>query len=61
MGEKVEAWKATPVSVRAAGDVALTAKIRVIHAASGGQYGMSGVLAELRAQGVDVGTSGWRA
>src|SRR5262249_39069771 len=34
---------------------ALTAKIRAIHAASGGQYGVPRVLAELRAQGHDVG------
>ena len=49
------AWKGTPASARAAEDAALTAKIRAIHAASGGQYGVPRVLAELRAQGVDVG------
>jgi transposase InsO family protein len=49
------AWKGTPASARAAEDAALTAKIRAIHAASGGQYGVPWVLAELRAQGVDVG------
>jgi putative transposase len=49
------AWKGAPVSARATEDAALTAKIRSIHAASGGQYGVPRVLAELRAQGVDVG------
>ena len=49
------AWKGTPASACAAEDAALTAKIRAIHAASGGQYGVPRVLAELRAQGVDVG------
>jgi len=38
---------------RAAVDV--TATIRAIHAASGGQYGVPRVLAELRGQGHDVG------
>jgi putative transposase len=36
-------------------DAALTAVIRAIHAASGGQYGAPRVLAELRAQGYVVG------
>jgi len=49
------AWKGTPASARAAEDAALTATIRAIHTASGGQYGVPRVLAELRAQGVDVG------
>jgi hypothetical protein len=49
------AWKGTPGSARAAEGAALTATIRAIHAASGGQYGVPRVLAELRAQGVDVG------
>jgi transposase InsO family protein len=49
------AWQATPVSPRATADAALTAQIRAIHAASGGQYGVPRVVAELRAQGVDVG------
>jgi putative transposase len=48
-------WKQRPVSTRAQADAALTAKIRAIHAASGGQYGVPRVLAELRAQGHDVG------
>ncbi len=48
-------WKDTPVSARAQADAALTVKIRAIHAASGGQYGVPRVLAELRAQGYDVG------
>lgn len=37
------------------GHAALTAKIRAIHAASDGQYGVPRVLAELLAQGHDVG------
>src|SRR6516164_4182218 len=49
------AWKGTPASACAAEDAALTATIRAIHTASGGQYGVPRVLAELRAQGVDVG------
>jgi len=49
------AWRDTPVSARAQEDAVLTAKIRAIHAASGGQYGVPRVLAELRAQGEDVG------
>jgi putative transposase len=43
------------LSQRARDDAALTAKIRAIHAASDGQYGVPRVLAELRAQGHDVG------
>ena len=43
------------MSARAQADAALTATIRAIHAASGGQYGVPRVLAELRAQGHDVG------
>ena len=42
-------------SKRELDDEALTAKIRAIHAASGGQYGVPRVLAELRAQGEAVG------
>lgn len=49
------AWKEAPVSARAQVEAALTAKIRAIHAASGGQYGAPRVLAELRAQGVEIG------
>ena len=48
-------WQEKPESARAQADAALTAKIRAIHAASGGQYGVPRVLAELRAQGEDVG------
>ena len=48
-------WQQQPVSPRAHADAALTAKIRAIHAASGGQYGVPRVLAELRAQGEAVG------
>ena len=48
-------WKERPTSEREQADAALTAKIRAIHAASGGQYGVPRVLAELRAQGHDVG------
>jgi transposase InsO family protein len=47
-------WPDEP-SERARDDAALTAKITAIHAASDGQYGVPRVLAELRAQGHDVG------
>jgi len=49
------AWQERPASGRAHTDAALTAKIRAIHAASGGQYGVPRVVAELQAQGEDVG------
>jgi HTH-like domain len=42
-------------SARQEADAALLAAIRAIHAASRGQYGVPRVLAELRAQGYDVG------
>jgi transposase InsO family protein len=48
-------WKDRPLSAREQKDAALTAKIRAIHAASGGQYGVPRVLAELRDQGEAVG------
>ena len=48
-------WQDRQPSTRDQDDAALTAKIRAIHAASGGQYGVPRVLAELRAQGHDVG------
>lgn len=48
-------WQEKPESARAQADAVLTAKIRAIHAASGGQYGVPRVLAELRAQGEDLG------
>ena len=48
-------WQAREPSARARADAALTALIRAIHAASDGQYGVPRVLAELRAQGQDVG------
>jgi transposase InsO family protein len=48
-------WQGRSVSERARVDAELTAKIRAIHAASGGQYGVPRVLAELRAQGYHVG------
>jgi len=48
-------WQQGQPSARAQADAALTEKIRVIHAASGGQYGVPRVVAELRAQGHDVG------
>lgn len=48
-------WQDRQPSQRELDDAALTAKIRAIHAASGGQYGSPRVLAELRAQGHDVG------
>jgi transposase InsO family protein len=43
------------VSARAQADAALTARIRAIHTASDGQYGVPRVLADLRAHGEDVG------
>jgi transposase InsO family protein len=49
------AWQDGRPSQRERDDAALTARIRAIHAASGGQYGVPRVLAELRAQGHDVG------
>jgi len=48
-------WQDGQPSQRERDDAALTAKIRAIHAASDGQYGVPRVLAELRAQGHDVG------
>jgi transposase InsO family protein len=48
-------WQEGTVSPRQVADAALTAAIRAIHAASRGQYGVPRVLAELRAQGYDVG------
>jgi len=48
-------WQEGRGSARQAADAALTAAIRAIHAASRGQYGVPRVLAELRAQGYDVG------
>ena len=48
-------WQDGEPSQRTRDDAALTAKIRAIHAASDGQYGVPRVLAELRAQGQDVG------
>jgi len=48
-------WQEGTESPRQVADVALTAAIRAIHAASRGQYGVPRVLAELRAQGYDVG------
>ena len=48
-------WQERPISERQQVDAALTAKIRAIHAASGGQYGVPRVRAELRAHGQDVG------
>jgi transposase InsO family protein len=48
-------WQESRGSARQAADAALTAAIRAIHAASRGQYGVPRVLAELRAQGHDVG------
>jgi transposase InsO family protein len=47
-------WQDGP-SERERDDAALTAKIRAIHAESGGQYGVPRVLVELRAQGHDIG------
>ena len=48
-------WQDGRESARAAAAAALTAAIRAIHTASRGQYGVPRVLAELRAQGYDVG------
>jgi len=49
------AWQEGRGAARRDADAALTAVIRAIHAASGGQYGAPRVVAELRAQGHDVG------
>lgn len=48
-------WQDGEPSQRERDDAALLAKIKAIHAASDGQYGVPRVLAELRAQGQDVG------
>jgi putative transposase len=48
-------WQAHEPSARVRADAALTTLIRAIHAASDGQYGVPRVLAELRAQGHEVG------
>jgi hypothetical protein len=48
-------WQEGRGSAGQGADAALLAAIRAIHAASGGQYGVPRVLAELRAQGYDVG------
>jgi len=48
-------WKERPLSQREQEDAALTAHIRAIHSASGGQYGVPRVLPELRDQGHAVG------
>ena len=48
-------WQERQPSQRELDDAALTATIRAIHAASSGQYGSPRVLAELQAQGHDVG------
>ena len=48
-------WQEGRGWVRQAADAALTAAIRAIHTASGGQYGVPRILVELRAQGHDVG------
>ena len=48
-------WQDRPPSQREQDDAALLATIKAIHAASDGQYGVPRVLAELRAQGHEVG------
>jgi len=48
-------WQTHEPTERERADAALLAKIRAIHAASGGQYGVPRVVAELQAQGHDVG------
>jgi len=48
-------WQDRQPSQREQDDAALLAKIKAIHAASDGQYGGPRVLAELRAQGHEVG------
>lgn len=48
-------WQDGHPSARQESDAVLMAAIRAIHKASGGQYGVPRVLAELRAQGHDVG------
>jgi putative transposase len=49
------AWLRHPVSNRAREDLALTRRIRAIHAASDGNYGSPNVHAELRDEGTRVG------
>jgi len=48
-------WQAGQPAQRERDDAALLAKIKAIHAASDGQYGVPRVLAELQAQGHEVG------
>lgn len=48
-------WQDGQPSQRERDDAALLAKIKAIHAASDGQYGVPRVLAELQAQGHEVG------
>jgi putative transposase len=49
------AWLRQPVSNRAREDAALSERIRVIHAASDGNYGSPNIHAELRDEGTRVG------
>lgn len=49
------AWRRRQPSRRAASDAALAARIREIHAASYGAYGVPRVHAELRDDGMAVG------
>ncbi len=49
------AWRDRPLSIRAQGDLALTAAIRKIHSMSRGTYGAPRIQVELREQGIQVG------
>jgi putative transposase len=49
------AWRKRPLSTRARTDVALTARVEVVHRDSRGTYGAPRIHAELAAQGLPVG------
>jgi putative transposase len=49
------AWRKRPLSTRARTDVALTARVEVVHRDSRGTYGAPRILAELAAQGIPIG------
>ena len=49
------AWRGSPASARATADLDLTPRIRTIHAASRGTYGVPGVHAEFKADGIAIG------
>ena len=54
-------WKERPTSEREQADAALTAKIRAIHAASGGQYGVPRVSRSCVRKAMTSAASAWRA